>query len=232
MFIGHFAPAFIAAAHVRDNDGMKTPGLGTFFIAAQLVDFGFFIFTLLGIEKMRIVPAFSAMNPMDLYFMPYTHSLLGTLVWALGFGLLIYAGTRHTRGAVLAGLVVLSHWFIDLVVHMPDLTLAGGDHKLGLGLWDHPWAAIVLELALIGGAIWYYALRTVRKPSRSRWPLPLMVALLLTAQIFNWFAPHPEKFTAQLPLSALTAYTLFAFFAIWLGNSRRHRHAQSGSILS
>ncbi|MGB7374735.1 hypothetical protein [Pontixanthobacter sp.] len=72
MFIGHWAPAFIAAAASK-----RSPKLGTLFIAAQLVDWGFFLFATVGLERMRIEPGITAMNPLDLYHMPYTHSLLG-----------------------------------------------------------------------------------------------------------------------------------------------------------
>jgi hypothetical protein len=50
MFIGHFAPAMVAATHP------KAPGLGTLFVAGQLLDFGFFGLALAGIEKFRITP--------------------------------------------------------------------------------------------------------------------------------------------------------------------------------
>ena len=73
MFIGHFAPAFVAAAVTPDR-----PRLGIYFLAAQLVDWAFFAFVLIGVEDLRIVPGITAMNPMDLYHMPYTHSLLGS----------------------------------------------------------------------------------------------------------------------------------------------------------
>jgi len=39
------------------------------------------VFALAGIAHMRIDPSLSS-NPLDLYDMPYTHSLLGTLAWA------------------------------------------------------------------------------------------------------------------------------------------------------
>ncbi|NJM51730.1 MAG: hypothetical protein HC843_13405 [Sphingomonadales bacterium] len=76
MFIGHYAPAFVAAAHP------KGPSLGTTFIAAQLVDIAFFAFVLTGTEKMRITPGMTVMNPFDLFYMPYTHSLAGGIVFA------------------------------------------------------------------------------------------------------------------------------------------------------
>ena len=76
MFIGHYAPALVAAARP------SAAGLGTLFVAAQLVDIGFAVLLIPGIEAMRIVPGITAMNPMDLHHMPYTHSLLGALLWS------------------------------------------------------------------------------------------------------------------------------------------------------
>ena len=77
MFIGHFAPAFIAAAV-----SPRSPRLGTLFVAAQLVDWAFFALALIGVERLRVDPAASVMVPMDLYHMPYTHSLIGAGIWA------------------------------------------------------------------------------------------------------------------------------------------------------
>ena len=41
--------------------------------SVQLVDIAWSILVLLGIEKLRIVPGFTATNPLDLYYMPFTH---------------------------------------------------------------------------------------------------------------------------------------------------------------
>ena len=69
MFIGHFAPAFAAGA-----PSPESPRLGTLFVAAQLVDWAFFLFVLMGIEDMRIVPGITAMNPLDFFDYPITHT--------------------------------------------------------------------------------------------------------------------------------------------------------------
>lgn len=66
MFIGHFSVALAAGA------SRKAPSLGTLFVASQLVDLGFFSLMIVGVEKMRFLPGATVMNPMDLYFMPYT----------------------------------------------------------------------------------------------------------------------------------------------------------------
>ena len=113
MFIGHYAPAFLAATHP------KAPKLGSLFVAAQLVDIGFFSFLPLGIEHMRVVPGISVMNPMDLYDMPWTHSLLGAACWAIGFAVIVRALTKNTAAGIIAGLVVLSHWCLTCLSTSP-----------------------------------------------------------------------------------------------------------------
>jgi hypothetical protein len=212
MFIGHFAPAFVAATLP------KAPRLGTLFVAAQLVDIAFFAFVPMGIEAMRVSPGISVMNPMDLYHLPYTHSLLGAVAWGIGFAVLLRLWLGNWTAGLIGGAVVVSHWFFDLLVHVPDLTLAGQPPKLGLGLWNFPAIAMPLELALIGGGAWLYARRT-RATARA-WLLPALMILLLAFQAINWFGPPPERVDAQLWGMALFAFALLALFASWVARNR------------
>jgi hypothetical protein len=215
MFIGHYSAAFIAAAHP------KAPSLGTLFIGAQLVDFGFFSFALAGIEAMRITPGYTVMNPMDLYSMPYTHSLIGSMVWAAGFALIIGLVTKSRVGALLAGAVVMSHWVLDLLVHSKDLTIAGNPPKLGFGLWNYPAIEMPLEIAITFGALWLFARAT--KANVKSWALVVMIAVLLALQAFNWFSPPPEAYDASMPVSALIAFIVTTLIAYWLARGRSHR---------
>lgn len=214
MFIGHFAPAFIAAAVSPER-----PRLGAMFVAGQLVDWGFFTFAILGIEAMRIDPQASVMVPFDLYHMPYTHSLLGAAIWAAAFLAVIGIYRRSLRLGVLAGLVVLSHWLLDFVVHVPDLTLDGTPPKLGLGLWNMPWVAIPLELGLTFGAFAFYLLRT-RGPAG---PPLVLAGVLLALQLVNWFAPVPAEAGLFVYIQALVAYALLTVIAAWVGENRWFR---------
>ncbi len=50
MFIGHFAPALLAATR------KDAPSLPVLFVAAQLVDWAFFGLLIAGVEKARITP--------------------------------------------------------------------------------------------------------------------------------------------------------------------------------
>src|SRR5437879_12129922 len=83
MFVGHYGVAF--AVKTERN---KIPLWGLF-VVVQLLDFLWAPFVLLGIEKVRMVPGMTATNPLDLYYMPYTHSHIGALVWS-GVAALVY----------------------------------------------------------------------------------------------------------------------------------------------
>ena len=206
MFIGHWSASLVAATH------KDAPSLPVLFIAAQLVDWAFFLFVMVGIESMRITPGISVMSPMDLYHMPYTHSLLGSAVWAAGFGAVIVVASRNRIAAIIGALVVLSHWFIDLLVHVPDLTVAGNPPKLGFGLWNYPAIEMPLELVLTFGALWLYA----RKAQPKTAPLMTLAAIMLALQLFNWFGPVAAEVTLSTSLLALFAYALVTLVSYWV----------------
>jgi hypothetical protein len=71
MFLGHYSVAF--AARTERN---KIP-LWVLFVAVQLLDLLWAPFVFLGLKKVRIVLGIPATSPLDLYYMPYTHSLIG-----------------------------------------------------------------------------------------------------------------------------------------------------------
>lgn len=215
MFIGHFAPALVAAARPR------AAGLGTLFVAAQLVDIGFAALLISAAEAMRVVPGITAMNPMDLYRMPYTHSLLGAALWGLIFGAIVWAATRRRAAAIGAGVVVLSHWLLDLLVHIPDLTLFGAPPKLGFGLWNHPAIEMPIEIGLAGAALLYYARRT--RGERGTVRLWALAGLLVLFQAIDWFGPKQAAYSIAIPATMLFAYAVLALSAWWAGRGRNPR---------
>lgn len=216
MFIGHWAPAFLAAAV-----SPRAPRLGALFLAGQLVDWAFFGLTIVGVEKMRIEPGATAMNALDLYHMPYTHSLLGSAAWAMAFAGILLLWRRDLAAATIGGVVVLSHWLLDLLVHRPDLTLAGSPPKFGLGLWNYPYVEMPLEIGLISLCFWLY-LRNTKGPVG---PPLILLAVLLALQAFNWFGPEPEVWSLALPLMGFVGFGLPTLLAVWVGSTRRHKRA-------
>lgn len=223
MYVGHFAAAFAARA-ITD----ESPRLGTLFVAAQAVDWLFFTLAIFGIEKLRIVPGITRMNPLDLYQMPITHSLLGATVIASAIGAVVYYASRNLVAGTWIAIVVVSHWFLDLLVHRPDLTIAGGPPKLGLGLWNEPLIAMPLELGVIFLTFAWYVKRT-KGPLVP--PLVLLVTMLLF-QAINWFGPQPKEAGVAMYLTALLSFAILTALAFWLDETRWHKNRVGLAVAS
>ena len=216
MFVGHYGVSF-AAKSVE-----KTLPLWVLFIAVQLLDVFWGIFVPLGIEKVRIVPGFTASNPLDLYYMPYTHSLVAALFWSaaamVAYKAIGTAGTSK-RAAALLGLAVFSHWVLDLVVHRPDLPLYDNTLKMGLGLWNYRWPAFLLEAAILFGGMALYFRSTTATSALGRWGMTLFGLVMLLVQAGAFFGPPP----AAPWVAAVEALILYALFAAVAGRLERAR---------
>jgi len=215
MFVGHYGPGFAAKALDK-----KIP-LWLLFLAVQLVDVVWAILVLLGVEKVRIEPGITVTNPLDLYYMPYTHSLLAALLWSVA-ALLIYRYASRLGNwfsATVLGLAVLSHWVLDLVVHRPDLPLYDNSMKVGLGLWNYPVISSALEAALLfGGMFLYY--KTTRPVSRGgRFGMIIFGFVMLAVQFSVFFGPPPPSDKA-VAIMALFSYVVFTLVAWWLEKKR------------
>lgn len=217
MFIGHYGPAYAIKA-IR-----PAMPLWLLFIAVQLVDVAWAVLVLVGIEKVRIVPGITASNPLDLYYMPYTHSLVGAVLWSLAAIVLgkPVPGVRKWRTAAWIGLAVFSHWVLDWLVHRPDLPLYGDTLKVGLGLWNHPVFALLLEAALLFGGMAMYLRRTTAINAIGRLGPPVLGILMLAIQCYVFFGPPPSSPTAAA-ITALVSYVVFAAVAEWLDRQRQH----------
>lgn len=206
MFVGHYSASFAGKAADR-----RIP-LWLLFIAVQFIDVLWAIFVLLGVEKARIVPGFTASNPLDLYYMPYTHSLVGAASWAVVAGLIcqLFPTLRGGRTGVIVGLAVFSHWILDLIVHRPDLALYDNTFKMGFGLWNYPTWAFVLEIAVLLGGAALYLLKAARK-----WRTASFVCLLILIQVVGtFFFPTPTSDQAEA-VTALSFYGVLALIAWW-----------------
>jgi hypothetical protein len=93
LFTGHYSFSFAGKSADRCIP------LWLLFIAVQFIDVLWSIFALLGIEKMRIVPGITASNALDLYYMPYTHSLFGVVCWSALAYVACQVGSKPSRCA-------------------------------------------------------------------------------------------------------------------------------------
>lgn len=207
MLVGHYSSAFVGKAVAP-----RTP-LWVFFVAAQLVDFAWAFFVLAGVERLTLDPTLPS-NPLVLEYMPFTHSLVGSLAWAALAAVVVTrvgAIGGSWQAGIVAGAVVLSHWVLDLVVHRPDLTIAGGDAKLGFALWNHPFAAFVVEIVLLAATAAFCASRAGASPTTRR-AIARGVGVLILLQTATTLGPLPTSTTA-LAFTMLGTATALAWAA-------------------
>jgi hypothetical protein len=196
--------------------------LGTLFLAAQFIDLLWPTLLLLGLESVRIAPGITRVTPLDFTHYPISHSLLAVLGWAILFGLAYYLMRRFAKGAVVCGVLVVSHWMLDLLTHRPDLQLMPTNaFRVGLGLWNHPAAAIAVELLVFGVGVLLYA-RSTRASNRSGtiglWAL---IAFLLVVYLGNIFGAPPPSERALAWVSQ--AQWILIVWAYWLDRHRERR---------
>ena len=205
MFIGHYGPAFAGKASER-----RLP-LWLMFLAVQWLDVVWSALVMLNVEKLRVVKGFTEASSLDLYYMPFTHGLLGATALSAALAavaVLFFKERRAAIGLVVAG-AVFSHWMLDLVVHVQDLPLLGDSFKVGFGLWRHLWISLPLELVTlaVGTAIYVRAV-----PSQTRsgdtW-LWVFVAAMAAIQVYATFGPAPDSPLGEAH-TALVAYIVLA----------------------
>jgi hypothetical protein len=218
MFVGHYGPSLAAKA------AKNSIPLWLLFIAVQLLDVCWSIFVLLGIEKVRIVPGITATNPLDLYYMPYTHGLIAAALWSIASAI-AYKVFRKAAGwpaAALVGAAVFSHWVLDWLVHRPDLPLYDNSFKVGLGLWNYPASAFALEIALLFSGVYLY-LKTTKTVARGgRFGMVIFGFFMLAVQALVFFGPPPSSDNSAA-VTALVVYFAFAGIAYWLEGKRAPR---------
>lgn len=214
MFVGHYGVSFA----VKSID--KRIPLWLLFTAVQFVDVLWAIFIMTGIEKVRITPGITATNPLDLYYMPYTHSLVGALLWS-GVAFIGYKFVRRNarNAAFLLAAAVFSHWIFDLVVHRPDLPLYDDTYKVGFGIWNYPALALALEAGLLSGGIFVYLRSTNPVSLIGKFGVPVFGIVLLLLQSIVFFGAPPTSPSAAA-LTALSSYVALAGMAYWLDKKR------------
>lgn len=225
MFIGHYGPAFGAKAALR-----RIP-LWVLFVAVQWMDVVWSVLVLAGVEKLRIVPGLMQGSALDLYYMPYTHGLLGALALSAILGGVVAAFMRENGRAVfiVVAACVFSHWILDLVVHKPDLWIYD-DVKVGLGLWRWLWISLPLELASIWVGAWLYARYVPARAPFGNMVLWSFAAFMSAVEIYVAFGREPVSPAAEAR-TALVAYGALALAAglvdLTRGPAPKARTAQS-----
>jgi hypothetical protein len=218
VFIGHYGVSFAAKRWA------PRVSLGVLFVAVQALDVVFSVDVVTGAEKMRITPHFTAYNPYDLYWMPWSHSLLAALAWSVALALVWLIVARGVKGrgreAIVVGLAVLSHWILDLPMHTRDLQIVPWSAtRVGLGLWNHRGAALATELIVFVFGVACYVRSFPAKDARGRRPMQIFVAVLFVLTVVTPYLPDPSS-TFAWAAQAFFAYALLAYVAARIDRAR------------
>jgi hypothetical protein len=226
MFIGHFALGYAAKRWVPQLS------LALLFAATMFADLVWPALVALGIERVRIAPGITAFTPLEFISYPYSHSLLALVLWGACVGWLCTrpAVARASAGKppvpsrafliVLA--LVVSHWLLDVVTHIPDMPLYPGGPRYGLGLWNSVVGTIVMEIALFTIGVWIYVRSTTPRDRAGTWMLVGITAFLLIGFIVNASGTPPPSVTALWVMALVLAGVTLAL--AW--STDKHRAAR------
>ena len=191
MFIGHFAIG-MAAKKIE-----PAVSLGTLFLSAQFLDLLWPTLLLLDFEHVSIEPGVSKVTPLAFTDYPISHSLLAVLGWSLLFGLVYYFITNNKRASIVVGCLVLSHWVLDAIVHIPDLPLYPGQSpKVGLGLWNSVLLTILIEGAIFVMGVILYINTKKRQGQKLNTMFWSLIVFLIIIHIINFIGPPPPSVAA------------------------------------
>ena len=203
MFIGHYSVGFLLKKKFKEIP------LWILFISVQFVDILVFLFVLLGVERIRYSESANPFFRTIIEYVPYSHSLFTNVILALVV-FLIFCQLKNKVWGLVLSIGVLSHWFLDVIVHVPDMPLFFDSFKVGLGLWQFRWIAFLFELALLI-LTGYYLLKGSHKIKRH----VLLIILLIAVFASMFFAPAAEATPTQASIFSLTLYSVFAALAYW-----------------
>lgn len=225
MFIGHFGTGF--AAKAVD----KKPSLGTLFFAAQFIDLLWPFFLIFGLERVKVIPNNTPFTTLDFIYYPFSHSLLGVIIWASLFGIVYYSIKRDLKSSLILAFLVVSHWILDLVSHIPDLPISPWSNvKVGLGLWNSTILTILVEGIIFFIGVYLYL--SVTKANNKIGSIGLwgLILFLIVTYILSIISPPPPDESA-IGYTGLSQWILI-FWGYWVSKNRSTIDKLSPTVLN
>lgn len=217
MFLGHFGLGMAA------KKAVPVVSLGTLFLAAQFIDLLWPFFLLFGIETVAIEPGNTRFTPLNFISYPFSHSLLAVIGWAILFSVIYYLIKKNGKTAITLGLLVVSHWFLDLIVHRPDLPLAFNEEtKWGFGLWNYPFLTLIIEILLFVLGIYLYLQSTISKNKTGIYAFWGLIIFFMLIYVMN-AAGNPPPNSEMIGYVGLAQW-LFIIWGYWIDRNRESRH--------
>lgn len=214
MFIGHFAAGFAAKRWAPKQS------LGLLIAAPIFLDILWPLLCLAGVERFHIEEGNTVFQPLVFDHYPWSHSLLMSLVWGTLFALAVRRLTGDGKGALVAGALVVSHWFLDVVTHAPDMPLwPGGGPRFGLVLWNSTVGTLAVETLLFLVGVTMYVRTTRARNLKGAIGWWVYVVLLAAAFYSGYEGKAPPSLNAVL-VPAVIATLLMPLWAWWVDRNR------------
>jgi len=139
-----------------------------------------------------------------------SHGLISVAIGATVAALVYWLGSRRPGDAIAIALLYVSHWFADLITGFKPTWPGGPD--VGLRLYNHPFADVVVESLLILIAAWRYQQTLAdATPARRYLASTLLAGGLIGLQIGFVLIQSPavkdplHEFIDSTPLGALSS---------------------------
>jgi hypothetical protein len=185
-------------------------------IGVQFIECLWVILNLLGVEVTTTEGEVHSLADIHLAHMPYSHSIVSTIVIAGLVWAIVSKGLGRPRWGLALAAAVISHLVLDLATHVTDIQIAPGmaSPRFGTGLYGVPAFALLVETAY-GVACWWWF-------RGSKALLAVIVALNVGALSFyvgpvpgpeSLLAGHPRVFAAVIGLHIVIGWVAIGFFA-------------------
>ncbi len=163
-------------------------------ISVQLIEILWVALNLLGVERTTTEDKVKSVADVHLEYMPFSHSIVSTVLLAAAAWILIALGLRAVDIATAVALGICSHLAFDLISHARDIAIAPipDGRKLGVGLYEKPTIAFAFETIYGIFCWWLYGGGTALF-----WIIVLFN--LANASFFIKAIPGPEAFLSHRP---------------------------------
>ncbi|MCF7815618.1 MAG: hypothetical protein K9M10_01685 [Candidatus Pacebacteria bacterium] len=213
MFVGHYALGYYLKA--KNN---YVP-LWLIFLGVQFVDLLWAVSIFFGIERASFDPEASSVFLRAIYeYYPYTHSLFTSISIAFLSAFVVYK-LFNKKWAMVTGIAVLSHWFLDLIVHVPDVPLFFNSYKVGFGIWNYPVTTLFLEVIFLTVGLWYF-IKSEENIRTRKWAIGIYFFLTIF-YIGSFFAPAVPPTPIQIGIFGVLIYGGVAVAAYLAEKSKR-----------
>jgi membrane-bound metal-dependent hydrolase YbcI (DUF457 family) len=118
-------------------------------LSVQLVEIVWVLLNFAGVERVHTEPTVNSVADIHLSYMPYSHSIASSVALGLLAWLLLAKLFRRPEAGAAVAIGIVSHIVLDVLTHTQDIAAAPfqGSPRFGLGLYDLPLLAFVVETA-------------------------------------------------------------------------------------